>query len=47
LINGRIYFHERQRDPSWYGGTIAAIERILEEGVRELDISNNESGSCE
>jgi len=30
LIHGRIYFHERQREPSFYGGTIVGIERVLE-----------------
>src|SRR4051812_22474692 len=30
LIGGKIYFHERQADPSFHGGTITAIEKINE-----------------
>ena len=26
LIGGRIYFHEHQRDPSFYGGQILSVE---------------------
>jgi len=30
LMHGRIYFHERQREPSFYGGEIVGIERVTE-----------------
>ena len=30
LIHCRIYFHERQREPSFYGGEIVGVERLLE-----------------
>jgi hypothetical protein len=30
LINGKIYFHERQLDPSIYGGIITDVEKVSE-----------------
>ena len=29
LIGGQIYFHERQRDPSFYGGRIVDAHRTV------------------
>ena len=29
FVGGKIYFHEHQRDPSFYGGEIVDVERIV------------------
>jgi hypothetical protein len=33
LINGEIYFHEKQREPSFYGGKIVSIELVQDKIV--------------
>lgn len=30
LVDGQIYFHERQDDPSFYGGKVISFEQITE-----------------
>jgi hypothetical protein len=30
FIGGNIYFHEHQRDPSFYGGKVLGVERVIE-----------------
>ena len=30
MIGGQIYFHERKRDPSFYGGQIVDVHRAID-----------------